>query len=342
MAGKLTLSPEIVIPEPSDPTALLLQSTAVQSLSERIRTRAKANAAFVSGSLGAVQTFAREQETVRGNFPGPIPVVYCGEIPSEPEDLEELCESGVAGIVVRASDPDFVEHCTNALGAGMQPIPEVMIAEDQTSDCQAVVEEVCSKLGSDPVCILVTMEQIGEDEGEEAEEEEKDDDDDDDIMAIPMVQVGEVPTPEEESKPAVKITKEVKLPTISSELKQRVPILGSVVATPGENRIGDETRRFKEAGFTGGLLRADCVPGFRMNPDLDMVSMFWSACIGDLKSLKSKSFSFRAKNHMEKNQAQEWAKYQMDVIESGAIGAADHEGEPDVPVDIMNGDYVGF
>ena len=75
-SGKLTLSPEIVLPEPTDPTAILLQSSEIIKLSESIRS-AKSNAAFLSGTVGAVRNFCTEQEGSRGNFPGPVPVVYC-------------------------------------------------------------------------------------------------------------------------------------------------------------------------------------------------------------------------------------------------------------------------
>merc|ERR1719437_378021 len=66
LSGKLTLSPEIIIPEPSDPTALLLQNDKITKLSESIRTKAKANAAFVSAStISSLQTFILEQEESR-------------------------------------------------------------------------------------------------------------------------------------------------------------------------------------------------------------------------------------------------------------------------------------
>ena len=71
---KLTLHPEIVLPEPSDPTALLLRASEVSKLSEVLRTRAKANAVFVEGTVDALAPMGKEQEDARGNFPGPIPL----------------------------------------------------------------------------------------------------------------------------------------------------------------------------------------------------------------------------------------------------------------------------
>eukprot|EP00568_Trieres_chinensis_P002723 CAMPEP_0183307102 /NCGR_PEP_ID=MMETSP0160_2-20130417/16175_1 /TAXON_ID=2839 ORGANISM="Odontella Sinensis, Strain Grunow 1884" /NCGR_SAMPLE_ID=MMETSP0160_2 /ASSEMBLY_ACC=CAM_ASM_000250 /LENGTH=161 /DNA_ID=CAMNT_0025470617 /DNA_START=32 /DNA_END=513 /DNA_ORIENTATION=- len=109
-SGKLTLSPEIVLPVPKNPTAVLLQRTTVSKLSETIRTKAKANAAFLSGSVESVSIFASEQGDSRGNFPGPVPVIYCdpqgwgsdGGCP-DAETLAALAEGGASGVVVRAS-----------------------------------------------------------------------------------------------------------------------------------------------------------------------------------------------------------------------------------------------
>eukprot|EP00562_Extubocellulus_spinifer_P004360 CAMPEP_0178523472 /NCGR_PEP_ID=MMETSP0696-20121128/29109_1 /TAXON_ID=265572 /ORGANISM="Extubocellulus spinifer, Strain CCMP396" /LENGTH=92 /DNA_ID=CAMNT_0020154705 /DNA_START=28 /DNA_END=303 /DNA_ORIENTATION=- len=63
---KLTYTPELSIPEPSDPTALLLQSTEVGKLSQQLRDVAKANCVVVGGSVGALTTFCGEQENARG------------------------------------------------------------------------------------------------------------------------------------------------------------------------------------------------------------------------------------------------------------------------------------
>ena len=118
-----------------------------------------------------------------------------------------------------------------------------------------------------------------------------------------------------------------------------MPILGSVRVVAGEGRIGAETARFKECGFTGTVLRNDCLPGFRNQLDLEIVGMFWNNAIQDLKSTRSKSFSFRSKNNMEKSQATVWGNYQKDVLESGALG---DPNEMVSAVDSAAGDYQGF
>jgi hypothetical protein len=61
------------------------------------------------------------------------------------------------------------------------------------------------------------------------------------------------------------------------------------------------TARLSSRNFQGAFLRADCVPGYRLNPDLKVVGGFWSAAIGDMKSLKSKNFNFRSKVKLEKD-----------------------------------------
>ena len=130
----------------------------------------------------------------------------------------------------------------------------------------------------------------------------------------------------------------VSLPKMAKALGKRTPIIGSVRVQAGENRMRAEIARFKEAGFTGALLRSECMPGLRMKLDLDFVGAFWSACIADLKSLKSKNFNFVSRNWMDKSASLEWAKYQQSVIESGALG----DPETSVGLNTANGDYKGF
>jgi len=306
-SGKLTLSPEIVIPDPTDLTAILLQTDSIQRMSETIRN-SKANAAYIDGSTTAVQTFLSEQEQARGNFPGPVPVVYCSSEGCTDEDLQQLSEAGAAGLSIPMkldSVGEHVEECKRALDFGLQPIPEVIISEETAKswtedDVASLVDTLTSTFAMEPVSVLLTIEPSSS-----SADDSKDDD------------------------------KEVTLPPVSKELAKKIPILGSVNVPGG---IASETARFKEAGFTGSVLRASCLPTFR-TPDLEPVGRFWGACISDLKSTRSKSFSFRAKNKMEKSVMSEWAKYSQDVVESGAIGEF---GSDASEVDTEAGDYKGF
>ena len=331
-SGKLTLSPEMLIPEPSNPTAILLQASAITQLSERVRSRAKANTAFLSAnSLSSLRIFCNEQEDARGNFPGPVPVIYCGQSNSDEEndddddddalDLSELAATGVSGIlvsinegaeissidtdIVGGEDSQWLLMYKNALEYGLQPVPEITVKDSTAAtwkeeEMEALVEKISSLTGDDPVSILLTINPtVGENENSSDEDKDKDGD-------------GETDTEPNENN--------IPLPIVSKSLGRRVPIMASVRASAGENRIGEEAYLLKASGFTGAVLRRECVPGFPANSNLEYLSDFWSACIGDLKSTKSKAFSFRSKNNMQKSVGTQWANYQSDVISSGALG----------------------
>jgi hypothetical protein len=350
-SGKLTLSPEIVIEDPINPTAILLQSSAVSSLSETLRTKAKANAAFLScASISSLKTFCNEQEEARGNFPGPIPVIYCqptstttssttkaseedeSTITSTDDtdttsiDLVELAKAGASGILITttkdivsldelASDNAWIQKCHEAWNAGLQPIPEILVQDDTVAtwnqdDMEQLVAKIADATGQDPVSILLTTIQS-------AATTTNDDNNNDENQAEPMP-----------------------LPTIPRALGRRVPIMGSIRTPAGENRLGEEMARLKAAGFTGAVLRQECIPGHQNKPSLEYVSDFWAACIGDLKSTRSKTFNFRSRNLMEKSVPLEWAKYQKSVIESGALGEAEDNSEGGFNPN--SGDYKGF
>ncbi|KAG7340761.1 hypothetical protein IV203_024304 [Nitzschia inconspicua] len=335
-SGKLTLSPEIIIEDPINPTAILLQSSAVSSLSETLRTKAKANSAFVScTSLSSLKTFCNEQEEARGNFPGPIPVIYCHpKKPSELEtnddatvptvDLKELAETGASGILVSTtneiasledilSDNAWIRQCQEALESGLQPIPEILVTDTiattwKENDVEALVTKIAEATGQDPVTVLLTIQTATSSDGNANNSDSS-------VEILP-------------------------LPTVPRSLGRKIPILGSVRTPAGENRLGEETARWKAAGFTGALLRHECLPGYQNKPSLEYVSDFWAACIGDLKSTRSKSFNFRSRNLMEKSFPLEWAKYQKSVIESGALGEAEDNSEGGFNPN--SGDYKGF
>lgn len=348
--SKLTLSPELVIPEPRDATSILLLSNAVQTLSERIRL-CKTNAAFVQGSVTALQTFTNEQATALGNFPGPVPVVYCCSPPpypygsswrtaggggddakdAESVDFAEIASAGADGVMIPVvgeggelrsmaellvvpsrseSVPyiSWVELCHAALAAGLQPIPEITIGQEMAASwndahVESLVAAVIDAMGMEPVSIVLTINPV---------------DNDDD----------------EQDEPVTVVT----IPTIPKAAAKRVPILGSVRVMAGDNRLSEETLRFKEAGFSGTVLRSDCVPGFRLQPNLEVVGKFWQACITDLKSTRSKSFSFRSKNKMNVSAATKWGNYQQSVIESGALG----DPSESASLNEAAGDYQGF
>jgi hypothetical protein len=327
-SGKITLHPELVLPEPSDPTALLLRSTEVTKLSTVMRTKAKANGLFVEGTIDALSPLGKEQESARGNFPGPLPII-CSLTNIDDVDNEILENwaniDGVEGVLVPfcatkgidsvesyadvISGKSLTELCGEIWAAGMQPIPEVVVAkgfewnEDDVVRLVDAVKDTCG--GLDPVSIVFTKEESDQ-EGSEI--------------------IDAAPTPEI---------------TIPEAIKNRLAFIGSIRTTAGEGRMNQAISQLSSCNFNAAFLRADCVPGYRMNPDLNVVGGFWSACISDLKSLKSKSFSFRSKVKLEKDVPMAWYNYQKDVMDSGALGSSGGGG-PDPTLNPDAGDYKGF
>ena len=346
-SGKLTLSPEIVIPEPTDPTALLLQATEVTKLSQKVRTVAKANAALVAGSVNALKTFCVEQEDARGNFPGPVPAIALSDgTECSPEVLADIANAGAVGILLPVNGGDEIDSVEDisagegsevwksnfaaALKSGLQPIPEVCLAGGEGVETKwneeqvtALVEAIAAQCdGVDPVGVLLTInipevETANDDEDGEGSSDESEED-----IVIP-------------------------LPQVPKSLAKKVPILGSVRAVAGGGRMGLKTRNLKKAGFTGAFLRRECVPGLTSTiTDLEAVSGFWSAAISDLKSVKSKSFGFRANlDGVDESMRlpNEWYKYQKSVMESGALGDIGGDmADASADLDTASGDYKGF
>lgn len=323
-SGKLTLSPELVIPEPSDPTALLLQASYVKKLSTDLREKAKANAAFVSGSLESVRSVAAEQEDARGGFPGPLPVVLCSPPSAAPPDAELLAKAAEAGACavsygdgVAVSDPaelggDRLNWMADALAAGVCPVPEVTLdparawTEADVGTIVALLRDACGGDTDAPACVVLNVDVGGDD-----------DDADADDAAWENV------------------------PKISKAFVRQTPVLGSVRTSDREGLRADNDR-FKAKGFAGALLRADCVPGFRLNPDLEFVAGFWTAVVADLKSTRSKAFNgFRTKTSLDRDVPAEWLKYQQDVMSSGALGESSTQSNLD-DLDLERGDHYGF
>jgi hypothetical protein len=318
-SGKLTLSPEVIIPEPKDSTSILLLTNDLQTLSERVRS-CNSNVAFIRGSIAALRTFTNEQASAIGNFPGPIPTIYCFNNNLEASTLEKIAEAGADGVLINlcgtsgellsidqiaSTSKSWVDLWKAAISAGLQPIPEVVIQESIAAswgddELNSLFSTVTDSAGTEPVAMILTISPTSDNEMDEE--------------------------------------RPVNIPSIPKSLSNRIPVLGSVRVAAGKNRLHEETLRFKEAGYSGAFLRADCVPGFRLHPNLEIVGKFWNACICDLKSTRSKSFSFRAKNKLEVSAATKWGNYQKSVIESGALG---DPGET-ASLNEAAGDYQGF
>lgn len=329
-SGKLTLSPEIVVPEPEDPTALLLQASYVTKLSTDLRTKAKANAAFVSGSLDSVRQIVTEQEGARGSFPGPLPVVHCvTSLPESNDDddfWEDVADAGGCAVLygdgkalssVAELESSSLSWMTTALSHGIQPIPEITLSTERAwteDDVKEILEELKKQCGDDgaaPVCVVLSMDGPADDDDDEAEGDEE-----------------------------PSWWKNV--PTLSKSLVSHTPVLGSVRTSSSQEALRTYHDRLKKRGFAGAFLRADCVPGFRLNPDLEFVASFWTAIVANLKSTRSKTFNgFRTKTALEKDVPMEWMKYQQNVMESGALGETSSQSSLD-DLDLDRGDHYGF
>jgi hypothetical protein len=317
-SGKLTLSPEVIIPEPKDATSILLLTNAVETVSERVRS-CNSNVAFVRGSIAALRTFTNEQASALGNFPGPIPTIYCPTDKLEGPKLEEIAAAGADGVLIDLCSDEFdsIDHIASttqswvdlweaAVAAGIQPIPEVAVGESKAAlwgddELNSLASIMIDASGMEPAAIVLTIN----------------------------------PTTDNMETEGVRPPN---IPSIPKSLSKRIPILGSLSVPAGEDRLQEETLRFKEAGYSGAFLRGDCVPGFHMQPNLEIVGKFWYACICDLKSTRSKSFSFRAKNKLEVSSATKWGNYQKSVIESGALG----DPSETASLNEAAGDYQGF
>jgi hypothetical protein len=285
----------------------------------------------VEGTVDALIPMGKEQENARGNFPGPVPIVYSltdsANLSSSLEQLKTI--DGVEGVLLsffggkeiasvdayleEAKNSAITDMCSAIWDAGLQPIPELVLSpgsEWSEEDVERLVDAVKDTCGGlDPVSIVFTNGAV-----EESSEESN-----------------------KEDQEVVKSTPTLSIP---DSISKRLAFVGSIRTTAGGGRMNEATSQLSTDKFNGAFLRADCVPGYRLNPDLNVVGGFWSAAIGDLKSLKSKNFSFRSKVKLEKDIPMAWYNYQKDVMESGALGGSGAGADPTLNSDA--GDYKGF
>ena len=75
-----------------------ISSMDMEILSQQLR-KAKTASIFTS-NMKAINEFSKEQEMARGNFPGPCPIVYDGDI----SGVQDAIDNGASAIVVNAMD----------------------------------------------------------------------------------------------------------------------------------------------------------------------------------------------------------------------------------------------
>ena len=61
--------------------------------------------------------------------------------------------------------------------------------------------------------------------------------------------------------------------TIPYSVSKRLAFIGSIRTTAGDGRMNAATARLSSRNFQGAFLRADCVPGYRLNPNLTVVDL---------------------------------------------------------------------
>lgn len=351
--GKVSISPEISIPESFDPTALLLQTTHINHLSESLRTRAKANAIFWSTttttSLDSLKQFEEEQQTSHGKIPSPLPIIYCcpptAATTLNSDLLTRISSLGVCGILVPINDGIEISntdelvvlHHDNddkqdivlnhsiyekALSYGLHAIPEITLHPKSSwtdSDVVSLVSTIQTKFGFvNPVAIAFTF-------GSSSSSTSTDNNDEEKISSLPIS----------------------KLPT--KDQIGGMPILGSVRAmvgtgTGGDDRLHSHVSTLKAAGFSGVILRSDCVP-YLGSSNIEFLTKFWCSVITQLKSVRSKAFGgFRTKNQLDDTTgANAWAKYTSKLLDEGVLPSSAPEtstGSSDFNTD--RGDYKGF
>ena len=338
--GKLSYSPEVVLPDPTDPTAMLLLSSNIQKMSASLRTDAKANALWIgSNGESSLATLISEQEGARGSFPGPVPVIYCGGSSSQSSlDPNEIANAGAVGVLLPVKDGKAVNTLDDLISddlslscdlfklytsLNLEVIPEITLSASFSKDCdmKSLVDTIISNLcdGDEPSALMISVAP----------------DDNSIIVGKPSAKDTEMYEIEEDA---------LSLPSVPKSLTKKVPLIFGLKCAA--NIVSLCAPLVKQAGFNGIVLRADCVPGgSRINPDLNFVGKFWAYIISDLKSLKSKAFGFRAKMDnlkLTKDIPSEWAKLQQDVAESGALGATSVQQDPSYK-DVDDGaSYKGF
>lgn len=98
--------------------------------SMKLRQQAKVSF-IVCSDLPTIKLLNAEQETAKGNFPGPVPIVYHGEwSPSSTSSLEDVSEAGASAIVVDAGTPDALALAESASSTGLETIWKVSTVEE--------------------------------------------------------------------------------------------------------------------------------------------------------------------------------------------------------------------
>ena len=145
-------------------------SSGLAALSMQLR-KVKAGAIFTA-DIAALKEFATEQESARGDFPGPCPVVYCGEV----GDIADAVGAGASAVVL---SPDSADKAADVQGADIiwevntVADVEAVLAVQEAADSFLVgggdVEAVIAALPGKTSCAIGSVRAMQEDDAEIAE-----------------------------------------------------------------------------------------------------------------------------------------------------------------------------
>lgn len=97
----------------------------LEVLSMKLRQQSKVSF-IVCNDISAIQQFSKEQESAKGNFPGPIPII-CD---SGESSVQEFSEAGASAIVVDTGSTEALSLAESASSAGLETIWKVSTAEE--------------------------------------------------------------------------------------------------------------------------------------------------------------------------------------------------------------------
>lgn len=163
-------------PEESTDLGEDLSVASIEILSMKLRQQAKV-AFIVCSDVEKVKQFHAEQETARGNFPGPIPIIFLGDVSTS---SSELIEAGASAVVIDAGTNDALSVAESALSAGLETIWKVSTVEQAQQvlkstkeladvfllDDSSVISEIAETLPKSSMSIAVLQDPMQEDGAE--------------------------------------------------------------------------------------------------------------------------------------------------------------------------------
>ena len=145
-------------------------SSDLATLSMQLR-KVKAGAIFTS-DVAALKEFATEQESARGDFPGPCPVVYCGDV----EGIADAVSAGASAVVL---SPESADKAADVQGADIiwevntVTDVEAVLAVQEAADSFLVggddIEAVIGALPGKTSCAIGSVKAMQEEDAEIAD-----------------------------------------------------------------------------------------------------------------------------------------------------------------------------